>query len=411
MPGRDYGDSVHGGGGLCRGLRLHGGRGASGYAIRGGVLVFHHKFAWPLSCRRRPRTPDSLIPTLVKQLKQGAPNDRWSRVERNTMAATTTVPIQRPRKQQGNYVNQIQEGGFGGTREDWVKVVQLGNDLLSKAQGVEGAACSLWEVREEAGQGLDSRELDGRLHPDLLDYARDVRRRGMAARYVGPRHRVPSRLHPNARRNVAQVFKQIGKDVAKHRVLVVSSDHDCLKSAISSPFEAVDKMCPDHSISEEKRIVHDQRGVNQGTTKFLHPPAIQPAHVQIARRILWRKIRCPNLPVVMSKKDIAGAFRLLWVAPGDVELFGGDIPWEGDELQEGLPAEGEEQCSRGITVLYLVSSFGFSGSPGEWTIFGRATEEYHRAHKPSNPRRDLAIGFDAKVLASLWNPMSACGPG
>ena len=163
---------------------------------------------------------------------------------------------------------------------------------------------------------MDSRELDGRLHPDLLDYARDVRRRGMAARYVGPRHRVPSRLHPNARRNVAQVFTQIGKDVAKHRVLVVSSDHDCLKSAISSPFEAVDKMCPDRSISEEKRIVHDQRGVNQGTTKFLHPPAIQPAHVQIARRILWRKVRCPNLPVVMSKKDIAGAFRLLWVAPG-----------------------------------------------------------------------------------------------
>ena len=101
-----------------------------------------------------------------------------------------------------NYVNQLQEGGFGGTREDWVKVVQLGNDLLSKAQGVEGAACSLWEVREEAGlanlKGLDSRELDGKTSSRLLDYARDVRRRGMAARYVGPRHRVPSRLHPNA---------------------------------------------------------------------------------------------------------------------------------------------------------------------------------------------------------------------
>ena len=59
-----------------------------------------------------------------------------------------------------------------------------------------------------------------------IDYLRDVRHHGMTARYYcGPRHRVPSRLRPNARRNVGQVFKQVGKDVAKHRVLVVDSDH------------------------------------------------------------------------------------------------------------------------------------------------------------------------------------------
>ena len=66
--------------------------------------------------------------------------------------------------------------------------------------------------------GVENAELEKKIHPDLLDYLKDVRRHGMPARYHGPCHRVPSRLHPNARKNVDQVFKQVGKDVAKHRV-------------------------------------------------------------------------------------------------------------------------------------------------------------------------------------------------
>jgi hypothetical protein len=113
---------------------------------------------------------------------------------------------------------------------------------------------------------------------------------------------------------------------------------------------------------------------------------------------MWMKARFPGVRILMSKKDIAGAFRLIWVAPPDVELFAGDLPWQpdrafGDEQRGATsPAKGD------ITVIYLVSSFGFSGSPGEWTMWGRATEEYHRGHRPAEPRRDLSLGFDAKVL-------------
>lgn len=58
---------------------------------------------------------------------------------------------------------------------------------------------------------------------------------------------------------------------------------------------------------------------------------------------------------------------------------------------------GEQAEGKAMTVVYLVSSFGFSGSPGEWTPWGRATEEYHRARKPAEPRRDGAAGFDCKI--------------
>eukprot|EP00435_Cladocopium_sp_Y103_P010990 s1238_g2.t2 len=170
-----------------------------------------------------------------------------------------------------------------------------------------------------------------------------------------------------------------------------------LKDVVSSPFEAVDKMLPDRTVSVDKRVVHDQRTVNSATSKYWHPPALQPLHSQVARRIVWAKHRAPGLPVLMAKKDISGAFRLLWVDPADVSLFAGDLPWLpekvfGEEKAFGGAPEGD------LTVIYLVSSFGFSGSPGEWCMWGRATEEYHRAHQPTSPRRDMSDGFDAKVL-------------
>ena len=298
------------------------------------------------------------------------------------------------------YVDIVQKG-FANEAELWEQLVSAGNGLLSEAGSVAEAAKSLWQVREEKGlanlAGIESKSLDRVLHPDLLAYLRDVRTRGMAARFCGPRTRVRTRLHPNARKNLDQVYKQIAKDVGKHRVLLVGSDHPGLRHAVCSPFETVAKMNPDRTISTEQRLVHDQRGINAGTSKYLHPPAVQPSHAQIARRILWHRVRCPNTPILMAKKDIAGAFRLLWVDPADVELFGGDLPWKPEAFQ--LESwEKESVCEQGITVLYLVSSFGFSGSPGEWTAWGRATEEYHRGFRPGRSRRDLSVGFDAKVL-------------
>eukprot|EP00435_Cladocopium_sp_Y103_P042118 s923_g11.t1 len=300
-----------------------------------------------------------------------------------------------------NYVEEVALR-FENSAAAWSSLVEKGNQLVKAAGDVRRAAESLWEVREEQGlmnlAGIDDKEFDVILHPDHLQYLREVRSQGMSARYVGPRHRVKAKLHPNAKRNVDQVYKQVAKDAKKHRILVVDGSLEELKDVVSSPFEAVDKMLPDRTISAEKRVVHDQRTVNQATSKYWHPPALQPLHSQVARRIVWAKHRAPGVPVLMAKKDISGAFRLLWVDPADVSLFAGDLPWQPrqafgeDQSHVPSPAVGD------LTVIYLVSSFGFSGSPGEWCMWGRATEECHRAHGPAEPRRNMSDGFDAKVL-------------
>ena len=63
--------------------------------------------------------------------------------------------------------------------------------------------------------------------------------------------------------------------------------------------------------------------------------------------------------MVMAKKDIAGAFRLLWVDPRDVELFAGDVLWK-PQLMGGGEGTSLKDDPQGMTLLFLVGSFGFS---------------------------------------------------
>ena len=196
-----------------------------------------------------------------------------------------------------DYLNTI-KGLDQPTKQGWERVLDAGDALLCAAGGVQEAAQWLWDARATHGlanlRGVEDPCLDKILHPDLLAYLRHVKRHGMEARHVGPRERAMAGLHPNAKRNLEQVYAQIWKDVKKHRVLVASQDHPKLGNTMASPFEAVPKLLPDRSVSNEVRVVHDQRSVNQGTHKDFHPPALQPTHDQIARRVLFLKHRYPR---------------------------------------------------------------------------------------------------------------------
>ena len=300
-----------------------------------------------------------------------------------------------------NYVSTIDE--IKDQEPDtWRKVVAAGDRLLTEACTVERAATALWIAREHLGrhnlQGVDDPMLDGALRPDLLAYLREIRQQGMPAKYQGQRERIQTTPHPRAKNNLSQVYRQLMKDVALHRVLVTDAAHPGLKHTVSSPFEAVPKMLPNRTLSTDVRVVHDQRRINAGTHKGLHPPAVQPMHQQIVRRILWLKTRYPGVDVVLAKKDVAGAFRLLWVDPKDVEIFGGEVPWMPCQMGSCQHEQKQPTDPKNVTMLYLVSSFGFSGSPGEWNVWGRATEEVHRAHRPQEARRDGAVHFDGKIL-------------
>ena len=101
-------------------------------------------------------------------------------------------------------------------------------------------------------------------------------------------------------------------------------------------------MNPDRTISAEKRLVHDQRKGNVKNRKEWHPPAQQPVHRQLARLILWWSTVLPHIPTLLSKLDVKGAFKLLWLDPDDVGAFATDFPWHpGARALKGVVVECE----------------------------------------------------------------------
>eukprot|EP00974_Lingulodinium_polyedra_P066197 6406247-Lingulodinium_polyedra.AAC.1 len=72
----------------------------------------------------------------------------------------------------------------------------------------------------------------------------------------------------------------------------------------------------------------------------------------------------------MAKRDIAEAFRWIWLCVEDAGLFATEIP--GDPL--GFAGN--------VVAIFLVLTFGWVGSPGEYMAFAWASKEYVDAHAP-----------------------------
>ena len=139
------------------------------------------------------------------------------------------------------------------------------------------------------------------------------------------------------------MFVSVWKDIRKARVLVAwDRGQPQFGNTSSAPLNAVEKHEVDGSISDEIRVIHDQTGQNEACDKADHPPA------NLARQILWCKCKYPGLPVLLAKRDIDGACRLLWVKPADAEMFATDLPFDAASMEEaghiarckeGLPAQ------------------------------------------------------------------------
>ena len=80
-------------------------------------------------------------------------------------------------------------------------------------------------------------------------------------------------------------------------------------------------MNPDRTLAEDGRFITDMREPNKGCLKEDHPPAAQPRHREVAREILWWQARCPKVRVLLAKRDVKSAFKLLWIRLADVGLM------------------------------------------------------------------------------------------
>ena len=164
--------------------------------------------------------------------------------------------------------------------------------------------------------------------PDHLAHLLEVARRGVNMSYQGPRERRQGMAYQSARDKIGEAYDQLWQEVRTGRVLVCTEDlGDLLAGVVSSPFSRVAKQNPDRTVADEGRFCHDCRiPINEGSDKRDHPRVALPTHGAVAREVLRLRARYPGVPVLVAKRDVKSAFKLIWLAPGDAPLLATDLP-------------------------------------------------------------------------------------
>ena len=159
----------------------------------------------------------------------------------------------------------------------------------------------------------------------------------------------------------------------------------------------VPKMLPDRTVSSKGRVIWDAKPINAFCDKARHPPALQPKHDEVARLIIWWQARHPNTPILLSKKDVADAFKWVPIRKEDTRLFAADLP--------GGAFDAPGKC---ITVLYNHLTFGWTGAPGEFMLYAWLIKLSHSMFKPPDgawndtpPFQSLVLMDDAVLIEPL----------
>lgn len=267
----------------------------------------------------------------------------------------------------------------------------LGTELARKAKGWKEANRALRKLSvQQMGDHFEQLHGDffeGLVHPELLAKARDNALWGIQARSECEYKRIRSSPHPSLKEYLDEAAEQLWKDAQKGRVLILE-DHGAeeLDGVVSVPMARVPKMMPDRTLSSKGRLIWDATPVNQTCTKENHPPALQPKHAEMARTILWWKLRYPHTKVLLSKKDISDAFKWVPVRLEDTRLFAADMP--GHAFGLATP----------VTVIYNTLTFGWCGAPGEFMLYAWLAKLAHASYAPTSPQWNDQVTFKSLVL-------------
>ena len=273
--------------------------------------------------------------------------------------------------------------------ENFRRAVRAGTHLLETAGGAKAAMRAFRKALPDSAEplkGIHSPTLDGVIPSKLLAYLRAMQEEGVGPRREGKPERVIAAPHPSAAEYIDEALEKIWADAAEGRILLSNSKSNALGGVRESSIARVPKMNPDRTLAEDGRFITDMKATNVKGSKHRHPPALQPRHAEVAREILWWSWRHPGVRILMCKRDVSSAFKIINVSE-DCSLI----------MAVGLPGSAVG-LEHDVTVMYRVMNFGWVGAPGEWMAWAWALKFWFEEHAPEDPDLNDTIPFHVFIL-------------
>ena len=288
----------------------------------------------------------------------------------------------------------------------WAEAIWTGVLLIEAAGSLTGALRELQSIwKERSGARLSTeglREVAHLIDPGRQAYLATVAADGAPYRYEGVREGRVMDPHHSAVEDAAGVRSALWKDAKALRVLTTCwASGEALENVQCCPLGWVKKMNPDRTLSTEGRPVHDLREVNEDVDIETFQQVMLPQLKDILREALRVSMMWPKLKVLINKRDVKAAFKLIMNALEDCELTGTTLPLGDDivkELRALVEGAGRKWDASWATLvsIYITLVFGFRGAPSEWQTAAMACEEVHGAVEPVNPRREGPEAFLSK---------------
>ena len=214
-------------------------------------------------------------------------------------------------------------------REDLEEVIRLGNQMVVTAGGYRHAARELQEINLRSRKHLVGRiEEMEHVFPAIAPQLLDIARLGVIPEYRGllpTENRVTH--YPYVSADTEKIAKKLRKDVRAGIMAICESEiaeDGC--QVISHSSSVVHKKLPGRTLSVDYRVISDLRQINLGNRKEDFYPVEVTKLSETVTRILKLKRQYPTIPVLMTKRDIASAFRRILLHPDMIHIFTNDIP-------------------------------------------------------------------------------------
>ena len=255
--------------------------------------------------------------------------------------------------------------------DTWAKIAYLSDVFVKSAGDLLTAAhlyISAWRrLRGPTTLTVERlRCFDGLVSRELFQYAMDIATRGVLPKGDKMPVRFAQEPYSSINDDVNATASSLWEDVLKGRMFVITSDSEpYLGNLMESKLAAVVQKDVCNPSMNKVRYISDPRlEVNERMCKLRHPKCVAPRHANVARRILFWQRRYPGVPVMISKRDVKGAFKL-------------------------IPVSVKGLCYMGCRVanfvcVYLSLFFGWRPSPANWGIIASLLMQFIASHAPSN---------------------------